>query len=109
MDLYKNTIATQIDHSVKSLALTYCGDFDSLSHFFFHFSHVQPFWVALWNWATQQTDIQLANVELLEYMLGVPKDNPQAKVLNFIKLSCKFFIYRQKLYHEAKLDLDAFL
>lgn len=42
-------------------------------------------------------------------MLGIPKDNPLARVLNFIILTFKFYTYRQKLYHEAQLDITAFL
>lgn len=94
---------------VESDLCSYCGGVDSLNHFFYHCSSVKPFWSALCTWATRQINIQLENIQLCEYMLGIPQENPQSKVLNFIILSCKFYIYRQKLYHEGKTDLTAFL
>lgn len=42
-------------------------------------------------------------------MLGIPPENPQARMSNYIILVSKFYIFRQKLYYESKLDLTAFL
>lgn len=88
---------------------SYCGNVDTLSHFLFHCSYVQRFWLTLCNWTTQQIDMSLNNVSEQEYMLGMPKEIPRSRVINFILLSCKFCIYRQKLYHGARLELTSFL
>lgn len=42
-------------------------------------------------------------------MLGIPKEIPHARIMNFITLASKFYVYRHKLYYEANLDLTAFL
>lgn len=31
------------------------------------------------------------------------------KYVNYIILACKFYIYRQRLYHDSKFELPAFL
>lgn len=87
----------------------YCNDVDTLTHFFFSCPRVQPLWLALCNWSAQQVNIQLDHISLHHYMLGIPPENPQAKLLNYIILTLKIYIFRQKLYHDANLDLTAFL
>lgn len=79
-----------------------------LSHFLFHCSSVKRFWSSLCNWSAQQIDVSLDIIDVLEYILGVPKEHPRSRVINFILLLCKFYIYCQKLFHDAMLDLTAF-
>lgn len=86
-----------------------CGEVDTLSHFFFHCLQVQTFWTMLCNWFSDQADIPLSNVNANEFMLGIPKENPQARILNFIVLTCKFYIFRQRLYYNSRFELVAFL
>lgn len=88
---------------------TFCGEVDTLTHFLFQCSHVQRFWSALCNWTSQNINITLEDISVREYMLGTPKEKPQARAINFILLSCKFYIYRQKLYHNASMELVTFL
>lgn len=87
----------------------YCSHVDTLTHFFYSCPHVQPFWAALCNWSTQQINLQLENTALCHYMLGIPREHPQAKLANYIILVSKFYIFRQKLYHNADLNITAFL
>lgn len=88
---------------------SFCSETDTLTHFFYSCPKVQPFWTALGNWFQQQTNIEVGNVQQCHYMLGVPRGEPHAIILNFIILSVKFYVFRQKMYYDAKLDLTAFL
>lgn len=42
-------------------------------------------------------------------IFGLPKECHKSKVINFILIHVRFYIYRQKLYHEGKLDLTQWL
>lgn len=86
-----------------------CGEVDSLSHFFYFCPLVQLIWNSICNWFAGQVNILLANTDVGEVILGVPRENPQARVLNYIILSFKFYIFRQRLYYDSRFELTAFL
>lgn len=88
---------------------SFCGGLNTPSHFFFYCTVVQTLWSSLCTWTDRHLNLNLADVEVKEFLSGVPRSNPQAPMLNFILLSLKFYIYRQKMYHEADLDLMPFL
>lgn len=52
----------------------------------------------------READIQL-NISLRAFLFGIPSTAPQAKVVNFLVLFIKFYIYRQKLFHQGSLSL----
>lgn len=59
-------------------------------------------------WFDKETNSQL-NVSLHVFLFGLPDTFPKAKVINFILLFVKFFIYRQKLFHHGSMDLTHLL
>lgn len=77
--------------------------------FFFYCPRVREFWKMIRDWFASQVNIYLANTTVDEFMLGVPKEEPQARILNLTILTCKFYIFRQKLYHDSKLEFLGFL
>lgn len=87
---------------------SFCPATDTIDHFLFHCPHVRTFWKEIINWFSRQADIEL-NVSLRAFLFGIPGTTPNAKVINFILLFVKFFIYRQKLFHEGALDCIHFL
>lgn len=87
---------------------SYCPAADSIQHFLFTCPVVQTFWKQVVSWFSKETRIQL-NVSLRSFLFGIPMEVPQAKVINFILLFTKFFIYRQKLFHQASMEITHFL
>lgn len=87
---------------------SFCPDEDTIQHFLFTCPTVQAFWKEVSSWFDRETDIQL-NLSTRAYLFGVPESLPHAKNINFILLFTKFYIYRQKLFHQGSLTLIHFL
>lgn len=83
---------------------TFCHEPDTIEHFLYHCSIVNHFWSDVTEWFNREADIQL-NISVRAFLFGVPSTTPHAKVINFLVLFAKFFIYRQKLYHQGSLSL----
>lgn len=81
---------------------------DTLQHFFFSCPRVTTFWCSLTSWLATQANFHL-NITENHFMLGVPNTFPQARYINLLVLLVKNFILRQKLFHNASLDLSHFL
>lgn len=59
-------------------------------------------------WSEREADVQL-EVTVKDFLFGIPNTERNAKVINFILIFTKFFIYRQKLFHQGALELIQFL
>lgn len=92
----------------KEDTCTFCPAPDTIQHFLFYCPIVVAFWKAVITWFEEETQTQL-HVSLRAFLFGVPEDIMNSKVINFIILFVKFFIYRQKLFHQGVLDLTHFL
>lgn len=86
----------------------FCPAPDTIQHFLYTCPLVDVFWKQIVSWFARETNVQL-NVSLRSFLFGVPHTAPQAKVINFILLFTKFFIYRQKLFHQGSFELTQFL
>lgn len=51
----------------------------------------------------------MVEVSLFEFLFGIHPSAPLARVVNFLLLFVKFFIHRQKLFHQGELNLTHFL
>lgn len=87
---------------------SFCPSVDTIDHFLFECPIVQTFWKEIVEWFDREADIQLS-VSLRAFLFGVPNTVPQAKIINFVLLFTKFFVYRQKLFHQGSLCLLHFL
>lgn len=87
---------------------TFCTSVDTIDHFLFSCPIVQQFWTQVTAWLEREADVQLS-VSLRTFLFGVPDSSPNARMINFILLFVKFFIYRQKLFHEGSLVIVHFL
>lgn len=95
-------------HIRRDDTCSYCDSSDTLQHFFFYCETVSTFWMNLIRWLAQNADIHVdMNTEQL--LFGLPRNNPQAKCINFILILAKFFIFRQRLFHQGQMDLTHFL
>lgn len=81
---------------------------DTLQHFFYSCPKAATFWHAVTQWLATQANFHIL-VSEKHFLLGVPKEIPQARMMNFIILLAKNFIFRQKLFNNANLELLHFL
>lgn len=84
---------------------TFCGLQDTLAHFFFECSKNKVFWRSIIDWFARVEDLRLDLIPLKHLLLGLPHQAPKAKKINAILISVKFFIQRQRLFHQGKLEL----
>lgn len=82
-----------------------CGLEDSLLHFFFECTTVKGFWASLCAWFDRVENLALANLSPRHFMFGVPRSHYKEKMVNFILMNTKFFIFRQRLFHGGKLEI----
>lgn len=87
---------------------SFCPASDTIQHFLYTCPVVQVFWKQILSWFFREADIRL-DISLRSFLFGVPSGVPHERVINFILLFTKFYIYRQKLFHQASLDLTQFL
>lgn len=81
-----------------------CQQPDSIEHFLYLCPTVKAFWDNVVAWFDREADLQLS-VSLRAFLFGVTPGVPQAKTINFLLLFTKFYVYRQKLYHQGSLSL----
>lgn len=95
-----------------SSTCSYCLMEDSLTHFLTMCPSVKIFWNQLNRWCEQHIDISLIQLSASEVILGLTRDigtPKQRKMINWIVLNAKFFLHRQKLFHDGNISLIAFL
>lgn len=83
---------------------TFCQATDTLQHFFFICQPVNDLWNSLALWLTNNADLHI-QFNAKEVLFGVPKATDQAPVVNFLILFTKYYIYRQRLFHQNQLAL----
>lgn len=81
---------------------------DTLQHFLFSCPKSADFWRSFCRWLATQANFHI-NLTEEEFLFGVPRGTPQARSINFLTILVKHFIFRQKLFHSANLDLTHFL
>lgn len=86
----------------------YCEEVDSIQHFLFECDNTKRFWSQICRWLGQNADLVI-QVSQQEFLLGVHPSIPDARKINFITIFTKFFVHRQKLFHNGDLSLVLFL
>lgn len=92
----------------ESDTCSYCKGTDDLQHFFWSCPSVEAFWHKIENWLELNANIH-SKFNVLQTIFGLAKTDPQAKVITFISLFAKHFIYRQKLFYAGQLEIIQFL
>lgn len=93
-------------------ACTSCGSEDTIVHFLIECAPVRLFWTDLDNWCNNHTRISLSHLTVAEKILGLNSEvnqNNMTKLQNWIILTAKYFIHREKLFGQGGLSLIAFL
>lgn len=81
-----------------------CQQRDTLAHFFFHCGRVARFWREICRWFENTVDLRMDRISPKEFLFGVEKDYHKSKIINHILIYIRFYIYRQKLYHDGELS-----
>lgn len=88
---------------------SFCAIEDSISHFFLKCDKAQQFWCSLHLWCESHLDISIPQLSVTEMLLRITRSINARKLVNWIILPAKFFIHRNKLFHDYNLSLIAFL
>lgn len=84
---------------------THCRITDYIFHFFFKRDLVKTLWSSICLWLANEVDIHLHNITPKEAVLGVDDISPKGRITNFILLHFRFFVHRQRLFHNNKMEL----
>ena len=84
---------------VDSPECTFCGMEDNILHFFLYCPNVAFFWITLKKWLKNVLALSIVDEIEEGLIFNNPNNNKEAKIENFILLTVKFYIYRQRLFH----------
>ena len=85
---------------------------DDLLHFFINCKKVKQFWIDFVHWWNRLAEVKIQpNMdEIHEIILfGLPIQSDPIKVLNHCLIIAKFYIHRQRLFHNNDIDFHVFL
>lgn len=83
---------------------THCGVSEDLFHFFFECQLVRNFWSSICAWLAREANIHLYNITTKEAVLGMDDTSTEGRITNFILLHFRFFVHRQRLFHDNKFE-----
>lgn len=86
-----------------------CGQVDSIIHFLFECRTVQTFWLSICRWFDRVENLALDTLSPKHFLFGIPKAAAKAQTINFILMTTKFFVFRQRLFHGGNLELTHWL
>ena len=81
----------------QSSACDFCGETDTIEHYFYSCKHVEIFWSSFFKWWHTATQM-LVHLTCLDIIFGIHNPNSQCEIdsYNFCILLAKFFIHQQK-------------
>ena len=78
---------------------------DDMEHFFLYCAELERFWNFIRNWLVGIVEFDLKNVSEAGLLLNNPGKAKLCCFQNYLLLNIKFYIYRQRLFHNNRLDL----
>lgn len=87
----------------------FCQEQDTVAHFLVKCSLVRDFWRGVCKWFGESVNLYLDRLSDGEIVFGLPHSCHKSRVINFILVHVRFYIYRQKLYHDGRLSLVQWL
>lgn len=82
-----------------------CQVKDSIAHFLFNCRTIRAFWQGICTWFNNADDLYLNQISAKEFIFGIPKENHRSAVINTVLAYVRYYIHRQRLFHEGRLDL----
>lgn len=86
----------------------FCDEVDTIQHFLSDCQNTHHFWTQVCSWLDQNTDLHI-DISQQEFLFGVHPTIPGSRKMNFITIMVKFFVHRQKLFHNGDFPLTLFL
>lgn len=89
-----------------------CGETDSICHFFVSCPPVRAFWGKLNTWCEEQLGFPISFLTEKEVVLGLTENNgnpSRFRMVNWLILTAKYYIHRQKLFHNSEISLVPYL
>ena len=87
---------------------SYCDEIDDTSHFFFHCPNVRNLWYLffqMWN-GIEYHRVNFPNYpDVYDILFGIKNMNDGHEVLIFCILHIKYYIYKQRLFHDNTLSI----
>ena len=87
---------------------SYCDEIDDTNHSFFHCPNVRYLWYLffqMWN-GMEYHRVNFPNYpDVYAILFGIKNMNDGHEVLNFCVLHIKYYIYKQRLFHENTLSI----
>lgn len=83
----------------------HCQLRDTIMHFFYQCQKVQVFWNKVSEWFRQAANLYLHRLTPKEFLFGIPSTSHKSKVINFILIQVRFYIFRQKLFYQSELSV----
>lgn len=87
---------------------SFCDEVDSIQHFLLECNNTKRFWARICGWLEQNDDL-LVHLSQQEFLFGLHPSVPGSRKINFLTIFTKFFIHRQKLFHNGDLPMAQFL
>ena len=90
----------------NSPVCTYCdGQNDTIEHFLVKCPPVGYFWKSVFKWLNLVVKVDTTGVGECDLLFGLTQKRSNRDVLNLVLLKAKYYIYRQRLYHNCQLDI----
>ena len=90
---------------IESPKCNFCDGEDDMEHFFLYCPELDRFWNFIRNWLVGIVEFDLKNVSGAGLLLNSPGKDKFCCFQNYLLLNIKFYIYRQRLFHNKRLDL----
>jgi hypothetical protein len=87
---------------------SYCEEIDDIQHFFVNCTPVRKFWLTVQTWLNNMynTNIILSEKTII---FGCMPEDDMLEALNFVILLGKFYIYKQRLFHDNEINFLEYL
>lgn len=87
----------------------FCQEKDTIIHYLMQCNLVRPFWNAVCSWFGNVMGLYLDQLSPKEFLFWLPRGHHRGRIINFILIQIRFYIYRQKLFNAGKLSLMQWL
>lgn len=89
----------------------FCDGRDDIIHFLYQCPNTCNFWQSVSHWLLNNSELVHLprQLEVTDFLFGIRGEDHSEKRVNFILLLGRFYVYRQKLFHQGVLDVYAFL
>ena len=78
---------------------------DTLEHFLVRCPPVSYFWKSIFRRLNVVVKVDTSGIGESDLLFGLTQNEPNSDIVNLVILRVKFYVYRQRLYHNCQLDI----